>query len=210
MFDVTGRKLLLSNMSAKAEHLQYLSSHHDTKQYLHRLPSRVLPRPLMIKWFDTGFLVPLMCLLIQCYDRPAPQRQLTERGTPMMLDLVQQGMMSIAEKHSLITGPSLREAHEGLAIYAQKRGPGVTPRITADRLHSHPLCGSLHVHLHPLDALEVVRAGWGEPFALACCGRRSNCHDGLVLVYAPRGKDGLEVVNQIIEAGAMYLLTRLE
>ena len=56
--------------------------------------------------------------------------------------------------------------------------------------------GSLHLRIPADQALEVVDQGWGEwhPFAL------DGTMPGLVMVYAPRSDQDLEVVKTIVEA----------
>ncbi len=75
--------------------------------------------------------------------------------------------------------------------------------------HIHPQPnggGSLHLRLPPDPALEVVDKGWGEwhPFAV------DGTVPGLVMVYAPRSDDDLEVVKTIIEASVAQAVSGLD
>jgi hypothetical protein len=69
--------------------------------------------------------------------------------------------------------------------------------------HIHPQPnggGSLHLRLPADQALEVVDKGWGEwhPFAV------DDTMPGMVMVYAPRSDEDLEVVKAIIEASVAH------
>ncbi len=67
-------------------------------------------------------------------------------------------------------------------------------------IHPEPAGGSLHLRLPLGPAAEVVGQGWGEyhPFA------RNGTLPGLVMVYAPRDGEDLDVVKAIIEASVSY------
>ena len=94
----------------------------------------------------------------------------------------------------------------------------VAPELTARReamivgrefAHIHPQPnggGSLHLTLPADHALDVVDQGWGEwhPFAI------DGTLPGLVMVYAPRSDEDLEVVKTIIEAAVAYAVSGLE
>jgi hypothetical protein len=67
-------------------------------------------------------------------------------------------------------------------------------------IHANPGAGSLHLRL-PLDeASEVIDAGWGlwHPFAL------DGSMPGLIMVYAPRDADDVEVIKLIVGASVEY------
>lgn len=88
----------------------------------------------------------------------------------------------------------------------------VAPELAANRqamivgrefAHIHPQPnggGSLHLRLPADQALEVVDKGWGEwhPFAV------DGTMPGMVMVYAPRSDEDLEVVKTIIEASVAH------
>ena len=94
----------------------------------------------------------------------------------------------------------------------------VAPELTARReamivgrefAHIHPQpngSGSLHLRLSADQALEVVDKGWGEwhPFAV------DGTLPGMVMVYAPRSDEDLEVVKTIIEAAVAYAVSGLD
>jgi hypothetical protein len=75
--------------------------------------------------------------------------------------------------------------------------------------HIHPQPnggGSLHLRLPADQALEVVDKGWGEwhPFAVDATV------PGLVMVYAPRSDEDLEVIKTIIEACVAHAVSGLD
>ena len=70
-------------------------------------------------------------------------------------------------------------------------------------VHPQPNGGSLHLRLPTDRAAEVVATGWGEWHSFALDGTLPN----LVMVYAPRTDDDLEIVQTIIEAAVEYATT---
>ena len=67
-------------------------------------------------------------------------------------------------------------------------------------VHPQPNGGSLHLRLPADRAGEVVARGWGEWHPLALDETLPN----LVMVYAPRTDDDLDIVQTIIEAAVEY------
>ena len=75
--------------------------------------------------------------------------------------------------------------------------------------HIHPQAngsGSLHLRLPADQAKEVVDRGWGEwhPFAV------DGAMPGMVMVYAPRSDEDLEVVQTIIEAAVAHAISAVD
>lgn len=62
--------------------------------------------------------------------------------------------------------------------------------------------GSLHVVLHPLDAIKVMEGGWGErhPLAKGLFLPRS-----YILLYAPQDNTEVETVKKIVRAAVNYV-----
>ncbi len=72
--------------------------------------------------------------------------------------------------------------------------------------HIHPQAnggGSLHLRLPPDQAREAVEKGWGvwHPFAV------DGTMPGMVMVFAPRSDEDLEVVKTIIEATVAHAIS---
>ena len=67
-------------------------------------------------------------------------------------------------------------------------------------IHANPGAGSLHLRLSVDEANDVLDAGWGvwHPFALDCS------MPGLIMVYAPRDADDVEVIKLIVGASVEY------
>jgi hypothetical protein len=67
-------------------------------------------------------------------------------------------------------------------------------------IHANPGAGSLHLRLSETDASAVIDAGWGvwHPFAL------EGSMPGLIMVFAPRDTDDLEVIRLIVGASVEY------
>ena len=67
-------------------------------------------------------------------------------------------------------------------------------------IHANPGAGSLHLRLPADEAGVVIDAGWGvwHPFAL------EGSMPGLIMVFAPRDADDLEVVKLIVGASVEY------
>jgi hypothetical protein len=70
--------------------------------------------------------------------------------------------------------------------------------VDGEFAHLHPPPDlSVHVALPPPDADAAVAAGWGEPHPAA---RRGLIPSGVVMLYAPRDNDELDVVARLVEA----------
>ncbi len=67
-------------------------------------------------------------------------------------------------------------------------------------IHPQPTGGSLHLRLREGHATEVVEKGWGEHHPFALDGSMPN----LIMVYAPRDADDLNVVMTIVKAAVDY------
>ena len=67
-------------------------------------------------------------------------------------------------------------------------------------IHANPGAGSLHLRLSVDEANDVLDAGWGvwHPFAL------DGSMPGLIMVYAPRDADDVEVIKLIVGASVAY------
>ncbi len=70
-------------------------------------------------------------------------------------------------------------------------------------IHPQPHGGSMHMKLPASRIAEVVDKGWGEHHPLALDGSAPN----LLMVYAPRTEEDLEVVKIIIRAAVEYATT---
>ncbi|PYI08570.1 hypothetical protein BO78DRAFT_58458 [Aspergillus sclerotiicarbonarius CBS 121057] len=75
--------------------------------------------------------------------------------------------------------------------------------------HAHPSDGSLHLTLHPADVKLVIERGWGQRHPLTreswwWCYLRT-VPTGFMMLYAPRNREELETVLEIIRAAAWWV-----
>lgn len=131
-----------------------------------------------------------------------PHVQLDQTSSDELLDqLVTQSfaLEGVVEQPSQASRPGAR---------ALTVAPGLPARTDAmiigrEFAHIHPQTsggGSLHVRLTADHAATVVDEGWGEYHPFAIDGTIPN----LVMVYAPRDDEDLEVVMTIVGAAATY------
>lgn len=73
-------------------------------------------------------------------------------------------------------------------------------------VHPQPQGGSMHARLPAHQVAEVVDKGWGEHHPFALDGSVPN----LLMVYAPRTEQDLEVVKVIIRAAVQYATTNVQ
>ncbi|KAL4945887.1 hypothetical protein BDV06DRAFT_209193 [Aspergillus oleicola] len=147
----------------------------------------------------------------------APQRQITQKATSNMYDLLSKQIHHFASSHpnTLYTATSCFEKHSTGIFYLLPTTPLATTGTTNHRItcngevcHSHPSDGSLHLTLHPADIKVVLERGWAQRHPLATdnwwWGLRS-VPRGFVMVYAPRNEEELRVVGEIIRAAAWWV-----
>ncbi|GJN93977.1 hypothetical protein Rhopal_007040-T1 [Rhodotorula paludigena] len=92
--------------------------------------------------------------------------------------------------------------------------------VPTDPMHEHPFPSfpaphSLHCTVSPRDAALVLSRGWGVLFPVSRWRRtwlfrklgyaRWTMPEGYILVYAPRDKDELEVVEKIVRASVTWM-----
>ncbi|KAL9117466.1 MAG: hypothetical protein Q9187_005996 [Circinaria calcarea] len=177
--------------------------------YLHDLPYRLGHRPRV-----AGI---------------APHRQTTQKGTSQMQLALAMAITNLeaANADLLSTGISCFE-HYNLGLFFSPR-PGNNPYLSATTVvksaaqpsptslrplnptcgqpaeitHLHTIDSSMHLTLHPSDAALVISHGWGERHPLA--GRGPWVPKGFVMVYAPRGRDEIDVLMEIVKAGTWWV-----
>jgi hypothetical protein len=89
-------------------------------------------------------------------------------------------------------------------LFVASEGPWhpIAKKTRGEIAHMHASDGSLHVNLTPKDAKLVLERGWGQRHPLS--GRV--LYLGLVMIYAPRGEQELEVVEKITRASVRFML----
>lgn len=82
-----------------------------------------------------------------------------------------------------------------------------TARAKGEFFHRHRLDGSFHVLLSPTDAAIAVEKGWAERFPIAgSLGGR--VPEGIILVYAPRDKTEVGVLEAILLSAYRFATKR--
>ena len=136
-------------------------------------------------------------------SRTMPQRQHPEAIEPEAKKRVQSLVQTMQSRHPDLVDLALSKT-EGLAadaIYAKPDLPTLNPLAKEFKLldreitHAHPAENSMHVWLSEPDARTVIEAGWGQRFPLKFAPK------GWVMVYAPRTKAEVDVVEDIVKAG---------
>ena len=81
-------------------------------------------------------------------------------------------------------------------------GPRGGFMIGREFAHIHPLPdGSLHAALPPETAEEAVKKGWAEQHPVA---RMGHIPENVVMIYAPRDEEELEIVLRLVEESRRY------
>lgn len=106
----------------------------------------------------------------------APHRQINQPGCKHMDRILRNTLQNLAVTHpdSFRIGQSCFEKR-GLALFA--RDP-INATCRGEICHIHHLEGSMHMNLHPDDAMVVLEKGWGERHPLA--------RGGWMKQYVPR------------------------
>ena len=173
------------------------------RQYLHDIPQRSAPRPQT--------------------DGIAPHRQLNQYPPTDVQKAVKDAYHALVEERSdiLHMGDSCFEKH-GMAIFlapgTAKDDPEApleaafnhlneTCKTSGEVAHVHDSDSSMHVTLHPADAALVIAAGWGQrhPVAGVSVHGTVSVPDGFTMIYAPQSMDEVDVVMDIVKAGAWWV-----
>jgi hypothetical protein len=149
----------------------------------------------------------------RCGPRPqvvgiAPQRQVNQFGSRDCYLALRRILESHGLTHSeeLGIGTSCFEKH-GLGLFS--RYP-LNNTCQGEICHVHNSDHSLHLNLHPDDAKEVIEKGWGQrhPLTCRCILFKMPVPRQFTMVYAPRTRDELKVVCQIIEAAGWWVTAK--
>ncbi|KAI0022225.1 hypothetical protein F4780DRAFT_207986 [Xylariomycetidae sp. FL0641] len=152
-------------------------------------------------------------LPFRCGPRPrvvgiAPQRQVDQAGCGAAYASLRRVLTAHGRSHAdeIGVGTSCFEKH-GLGLFA--RFP-VNHTCQGEICHVHASDHSLHLNLHPDDAREVLEKGWGQrhPLARTDSLLKMPVPRQFTMVYAPRSKDELKVVCQIIEAASWWVIAK--
>jgi Family of unknown function (DUF5519) len=137
---------------------------------------------------------------------PIPHRQVAQLASDDVIEQTSAWIRSlpVEEPGALPLGRSVFE-RRGEALFCA-RPAQAAPWLQASRgeiAHVHPHDGSLHVVLHPQDAVAVIEAGWGERHPL-CGVPLLGIPLTYLLVYAPRNAEELAVVSEIVRRASAF------
>jgi hypothetical protein len=97
-------------------------------------------------------------------------------------------------------GPSLISVPGAQALFLNCEGPHHPAAFLrgSEFAHVHPASdGSFHMILSAQDCSHVLERGWGELHPLAAAGK---IHPTVIMIYAPRDEDEIDVVLSIVAA----------
>jgi hypothetical protein len=107
----------------------------------------------------------------------------------------------VEERPSAISVPGARAMWLSEGVPA---GPREGFMIGREFAHIHPLPdGSLHAALPPETAEEAVEKGWAEQHPVA---RMGYIPENVVMIYAPRDTQELEIVLGLVEESRRYAI----
>lgn len=140
--------------------------------------------------------------------RTNPHEQLNQHPPPALFDALAQrcfALPHVIERPSLISvrGARALTLEPGIAL-----GPRVAFLIDREFAHIHPFPdGSMHLALPAPAARAVIERGWGELHPASALGL---IPAGIVMVYAPRAPNELEIAMHIVEASYRFALGQVE
>lgn len=166
------------------------------------------PDPIPLEYQNTGYLraisIPLRRSVRPDVVGIAPHRQTNQRPQKDVFNYLSCSIMKLAKDHPdrLRIATSVFEKHCPGLFSIQK----AIPTSNGEVCHAHPSDGSMHMTLHPEDIKTVLEAGWGERHPLARGGWCSRfVPQGFVMIYAPRTREEVDTVMEIIKAGIGWI-----
>jgi hypothetical protein len=127
----------------------------------------------------------------------APQRQLTQSGTPVAYQKLKQALEALSARHpaKLVMATSCLEKH-GLALFA--RHP-LNVCGNGEICHIHTSDKSMHMNLHPDDIKEVLQKGWGQRHPMSWTGWvYTPVPTTFVMIYAPRSECHAQFISFVL------------
>lgn len=146
------------------------------------------------------------------------QRQITQYSPEEVRDYLIDTVFQITESNvsRVVVDTSFLERNtQGFRAHDHRMTKPVFRTFGGEIAHPH-VDGSLHVMLHPADIDQVLDKGWEERHPLAranwwwrwfflMCDERPPIPEDLVLIYAPRDKDEVDVIAEIVDAAIDYV-----
>lgn len=134
---------------------------------------------------------------------PVPHRQLDQLpGEPVRVALRELFDRAVAENTGQVEYALSHFEKRHPAIRRTGKASSLDPPSFGEVAHIHPSDHSMHMILSPRDAVAVIEAEWGERHGLA--GIALDLPVNYVMVYAPRSKDDLAAIRQLLEAAIQY------
>ncbi|MCJ1288301.1 hypothetical protein MMC26_007656 [Xylographa opegraphella] len=138
----------------------------------------------------------------------APHRQLTDKSTAELEQLLGSSVRKIAEDNALITEimPSILEGGSSPAlsilesVYTESHLH--VPRAPREVFHMHAGEGSAHGIYSWTDAVMIIEKGWGEMHGLS--GQALGFPHSYLMIYAPRNAEEVKVVSMLARAAVRY------
>ncbi|KAF8539127.1 hypothetical protein BDD12DRAFT_738370 [Trichophaea hybrida] len=134
----------------------------------------------------------------------APHRQINQIPPQDVFNYLSTSIMKLAKDYpsKFRISTSAFEKHCPGLFSLKKANPAGNGEVC----HAHPSDGSLHMTLHPEDIKTVLEAGWGERHPLSRGGWCSRfVPQQFVMIYAPRSKEEVETVMEIIKASVGWI-----
>ncbi|ORY25554.1 hypothetical protein BCR39DRAFT_499139 [Naematelia encephala] len=138
-------------------------------------------------------------------SRTLPHRQKPEALEPQTKDVLFSLPTKLQSQRPdiLVLAPSKTEGGSADAIYAKADLASLNPEAASlqyEIAHVHPSDNSLHVMLAPFDARTLIETYWAESFPV-----HEIAPPGWVMVYAPRDKREVELVEDIMKAAVAWV-----
>jgi hypothetical protein len=144
--------------------------------------------------------------------RAIPHRQLTQQAPDHIMYEIHKHIESISiPKYSgkaldnlLLRGKSVIEYTGADGIFLPNANQNTFTKGEFAHVHSND--GSLHMILHPSDAILLINKQWAERFPLAGINlfNKIIMPDTYVLIYAPQSEDDLKIWKIILNAAINY------
>ena len=134
---------------------------------------------------------------------PVPHRQLNQIRNDTIKESLQKTFDQMVESHNKDLNYDLSQFEKrNKAIWLRNPESGNScPCANGEIAHIHQIDGSMHMILSPSDAKKVIDSGWGELHPLA--GKFIPVKT-YVLIYSPRDKEDLKVIESILAASVVH------
>jgi hypothetical protein len=136
---------------------------------------------------------------------PIPHRQLDQLADPGVRGQLSELFDRTVDRHAgrvLYALSSFEKRHPAITLTCAEGSVGAASN--AEIAHIHPSDNSMHMVLSPSDAVAAIEMGWAQRHGLA--GVAAGLPPTYVMVYSPRNREDLAVVEQLLEAAIAYAI----